>query len=84
MSTEDAINAFRDEGWTFNRFIDNSDVEGFLQEVANLDSQQFMVDIHVKDLLIFHPSTTLYNHDCCLSGYVFLQEKVIDPLLFTY
>lgn len=77
LSTDEAVNAFRDEGWIFKRFTDNDDVEGFLEMVTNLGPEEFMIDLHVRNLLIFPPGTEFFKHVAYLSGSIFLQEKVI-------
>lgn len=77
LSTSEAVEAFRDEGWILKKFVDKEDVEGFLEAVSTLGPDEFMVDMHVKDLLIFPPGTAFFKHEAYLSGTIFLQEKVI-------
>ncbi|KRT83787.1 hypothetical protein AMK59_4718 [Oryctes borbonicus] len=71
----DAIDAFRDEGWTLVRHMDTKDYNGFLDKIRNLTANQFMVDFHLPELLIFPPNTEFHAHDSYKSGRVILQDK---------
>lgn len=73
---EESVNAFRDEGWTLVRFTEKDNYEGFLDKVSSLGAEEFMVDLHVKDLLIFPPKTEFYKHSAYKEGLLMLQDKV--------
>lgn len=75
-SVEEAINAFRDEGWTFIRYTEKDNYEGFLEKVSALGEGEFMVDLHIKDLLIFPPKTEFFKHNAYKEGLIMLQDKV--------
>lgn len=76
QSVEEAINNFRDEGWTFVRYTEKDDYKGFIQKVSSLAPEEFMVDLHVKELLIFPPKTEFHNHNAYKEGFIMLQDKV--------
>lgn len=78
VSTNDAVDAFCDDGWQLVRFPDKNDLEGFLDKVISLGRQEFLIDIHVDDLLIFPQHTEFYRHSSYISGSVLLQEKVFQ------
>ncbi|GJQ75575.1 hypothetical protein Trydic_g17656 [Trypoxylus dichotomus] len=75
ISIDDAINGFRDEGWTLVRHMDSKDYSGFLDKICNLTKDQFMIDIHIPELLIFPPNTEFYAHNAYKTGYIVLQDK---------
>lgn len=72
---EDIINLFRDEGWTFLRHFEDNNYETFLSKVSSLEPNEFMLDIHVKELLIFPPKTELFNCPCYKDGRIMIQDK---------
>lgn len=80
MTVQDAVDGFRDEGWNFVRFTDTKDYNGFLRTVASLGPEDFMVDIHIKELLLFPPNTQFYRHEAYKNGSISLQDKVRCPL----
>ncbi|CAG9861893.1 unnamed protein product [Phyllotreta striolata] len=71
----DAIDTFRDEGWALNKFLDKTDYNGFLEKIVTLNEQEFMVDIHIPNLLVFPSKTTFYNHEAYKNGSMVLQDK---------
>lgn len=75
LSVEDAINGFQDEGWKFVEYTD-TDYTMFLEKVLSLDEEEFMQDIHIKELLIFPPKTEFYRHPAYKDGQILLQDKV--------
>nr|XP_022903667.1 uncharacterized protein LOC111415987 [Onthophagus taurus] len=75
MSVNEAVDRFRDDGWILVNFMDTKNYDGFLDKVANLQPDQFMVDIHIKELLIFPPNTEFHNHKAYKDGLIFLQDK---------
>ncbi|KAK9891044.1 hypothetical protein WA026_013372 [Henosepilachna vigintioctopunctata] len=75
ISVEEAVNNFRDEGWTLVKYFNDSDYDGFLEKLSNLESNEFMIDIHIPELLIFPPKTEFYNHEAYKSKMVVLQDK---------
>lgn len=75
ISINEAVDAFRDEGWILVRCFDNQDYDGFLDKISNLEEGEFMVDIHIPYLLIFPPKTEFYNHSAYRNGIIALQDK---------
>lgn len=76
LSAEDSIDAFRDEGRTLIRFTEKDNYKGFLEKVSSLEEGQFMVDLHLKTLLIFPPRTEFFMHNAYKDGFIMLQDKV--------
>lgn len=76
ITVQEAVDGFRDEGWNLVRFTDAQDYEGFLNKVTSLGEDEFMVDIHVKELLLFPPNTQFYQHNAYKDGSILLQDKV--------
>lgn len=77
ISVNEVVDIFRDDGWSLIRCGDGSDYAVFLATSASLGEDQFMIDIHVKDLLLFSPGTQFYEHKLYKSGCIVLQDKVI-------
>lgn len=75
VTLEEALNCFRDEGWQFLPF-NNNNYEEFLNQCNALEEGQFMIDMHIKELLIFSPKTEFYNHQAYKWGSIILQDKV--------
>lgn len=72
-----AIDGFKKEGWNFVRYTDKQNYKEFLETVNSLGPEDFMLDIHVDDLLIFHPNTKFFNHAAYKNKQIILQAKVI-------
>ncbi|XP_065156024.1 28S rRNA (cytosine-C(5))-methyltransferase [Atheta coriaria] len=74
LAVNEAVDAFRDEGWILRRYMGDNYQE-FLEQVNNLSESEFMVDLHVDDLLIFPPRTQFYKHVAYKCGEIILQDK---------
>jgi putative methyltransferase len=72
-----ALKIFCDEGW---KQVDYSrkaeDYASFLHRVASLADNEFIQDLHIKELLIFPNKAEFYNHPLYLEGCIILQDKV--------
>lgn len=79
LTINEAIDKFRDEGWTFARYVNKKDYSTFLEKAINLQQEEFMNDIHIKELLLFPPNTQFYQHDLYKTGHILLQDKVNNP-----
>lgn len=75
ITVEDAIDIFRDEGWTLVQNFDKS-YDNFIKRISTLSENEFMVDIHIAELLIFPPNTEFYAHQGYRNGFIILQDKV--------
>lgn len=76
-SVNEAIENFCEEGWSFTKFLDKKNYQGFLEKVLELQENEFMPDIHIPDLLIFPCKTQFYRHPAYKNGSIILQDKVI-------
>lgn len=76
MTVEDAVENFRNEGWSLLRCGDGSDYSAFLATSACLGEEQFMIDTLVKDLLIFPSDSQFYGHKLYKNSCFVLQDKV--------
>lgn len=76
ITTDEAIQNFQDEDWVLTKFLDKNDYDGFLQKISSLEESEFMVDIHIPNLLIFPPKTEFHNHPAYNKGSILLQDKV--------
>lgn len=74
-TVEEIIDKFRDEGWTFVRHFDDKNYDNFLTKVKNLASDEFMLDLHVKELLVFPPKTEFYFYPFYKNGAITIQDK---------
>lgn len=83
LPTEEAIQKFQDEEWILSKFLDKNDYEGFLKKISILEEGEFIVDIHIPDLLIFPPRTEFHNHPAYQKGSILLQDKVRFDIYFT-
>ncbi|GLV35856.1 Nop2/Sun-like domain containing protein 5 [Carabus blaptoides fortunei] len=83
LQIADAIEIFRNEGWTLLKCGDNSDYAAFLATVSALSEDQFIIDIHVKEVLVFPPNTEFYQHYLYINGSLILQDKAscLAPIL---
>jgi len=73
-TVEEAINEFRDEGWKLVHFT-GKNYDEFLSKVATLEWDEFMIDLHVKEILLFPAGTAFYNHRAYKAGSIVLQDK---------
>lgn len=62
------------EGWRWEE-QDFSSYDDFLDCVQNLDTDSYMVDYHMKDLLVFPPNTPFWNDSLYRKGAIILQDK---------
>lgn len=76
ISVNEAVEGFRDEGWILARCTEGT-YEAFLERVSNLGPEEFMTDMHIKELLLFPPNTQFYQHGAYKNGSILLQDKVI-------
>lgn len=76
LSVNDAVDIFRDDGWSLVRCGDGSDYAAFLATSVSLGEDQFMVDTLIKDLLLFPPASQFYNYKLYKNGSFVLQDKV--------
>lgn len=72
---ENAINGFQDEGWVYTENFYDCYTE-YLLAINNLQKDQFTLDFHLKDMLVFPPGTHFYTHPCYVDGSIILQDKV--------
>lgn len=78
ISVDDALEKLQKA--EFN-YIDNSEIksqEMFNETVQNLQQWDFFVDIHVPELLVFHPRVDLHNLDLIKEKALIMQDKVSD------
>lgn len=77
MTMPEAIAACEADGWILmeRTFVD---YQGYLAAVRNLEENQFLIDFHVKELMVF-PSTsaTYWHRNIFVAEHKFiLQDKV--------
>lgn len=73
-TVDEIIALFQNDGWTFTGHFDGS-YEEFLSKVSSLTPEEFMVDLHVKNLLIFPPKTEFYRYPFYKDGRIMIQDK---------
>lgn len=78
ISREDALTAFRQDGWMEVEYPDKITYDEFIQSVKDLKDEQFIKDLHVKNLYIFPPSSKGYwaKHYMVRECQLLLQDKV--------
>lgn len=74
-TVEEIINIFRDEGWTFVSHFEDNNYNHFLSKLSSLGPEEFMLDLHVNNLLIFPPKTEFYLYQCYKDGRIMIQDK---------
>ncbi|XP_056633844.1 28S rRNA (cytosine-C(5))-methyltransferase [Diorhabda sublineata] len=74
-SLNEAIEGFRDEGWILSQYLDKSNYEGYLEKIKSLNNDEFVIDIHVSNLLVFPSGTEFYKHPAYKNGTIILQDK---------
>lgn len=72
---DEIIKELRQEGWIFVPFH-HGDYKQFLEKIANLGEDEFMKDLHVKDLLVFATGTEFHQHPLYRNSTLILQDKV--------
>ncbi|QQP35232.1 Putative methyltransferase NSUN5like, partial [Caligus rogercresseyi] len=76
MSAEAAVEHFVEvDGLKYLEIPSDISYEEFLSKVKRLRPNEFMCDLHVDNLLIFHPNTAFYSHELYLNGSIILQDK---------
>jgi putative methyltransferase len=68
---------FCDEDWKqvcYDRKAE--DYSSFLHRVTSLEMDEFIRDVHIKELLIFPNKTEFYKHPLYVEGSIILQDKV--------
>lgn len=76
LTVQEAIDGFRDEGWTLVRHGSDWTYTDFLKAVLELQPEHFLLDFHVPELLVFPPDTQFHNYQCYTQGHIVLQDKV--------
>ncbi|KAB0795355.1 hypothetical protein PPYR_12194 [Photinus pyralis] len=74
LTVDEAIDGFTNEGWEFVEHA-GDDYSTFVEQTTSLHSGQFMLDLHIKELLIFSDKAELYNHETFKCKSIFLQDK---------
>ncbi|KAF2905767.1 hypothetical protein ILUMI_00410 [Ignelater luminosus] len=74
ITLQEAIDAFREEGWALTRYSSES-YDDYIAKSSSLGSEEFIIDIHIKELLLFSSNTKFYNHKAYKDGYILLQDK---------
>lgn len=74
-TVDEIINLFRDDGWIFVRHFEDKNYESFLSRVASLTPEEFMLDLHVKELLVFPPKSEFHFYPFYQDGRVVIQDK---------
>jgi 16S rRNA C967 or C1407 C5-methylase (RsmB/RsmF family) len=72
-----AMKIFSDEGWKqvyYSRKAE--DYSSFLHRIASLANDEFIQDLHIKDLFIFPNKTEFFKHPLYIGGSIILQDKV--------
>jgi putative methyltransferase len=68
---------FYDEDWKqvcYDRKAE--DYSSFLHRVTSLARDEFIQDLHIKELFIFPNKTEFYRHPLYIGGSIILQDKV--------
>lgn len=76
ITVEDCVDAFRDDGWILVRPNQLKSYADFLTKASALEPDEFMIDMHVKELLLFSHSAQFYRHNAYRNGLIMLQDKV--------
>ncbi|XP_026475959.1 LOW QUALITY PROTEIN: probable 28S rRNA (cytosine-C(5))-methyltransferase, partial [Ctenocephalides felis] len=75
LTMQEAIDGFRDEGWTLIRHNIDWTYRDFLKVVLELPAEHFIPDFHIPELLVFPPDTQFHDYQCYLQGHIVLQDK---------
>lgn len=68
---------FCDEDWKqvcYDRKAE--DYSSFLHRVTSLEMDEFIQDLHIKELFIFPYKTEFYRHPLYTGGSIIMQDKV--------
>ncbi|XP_060703724.1 probable 28S rRNA (cytosine-C(5))-methyltransferase [Hemiscyllium ocellatum] len=68
-NTEDVIDYFKREGYTYLGQATS------IADLRQIDRKQFISDLHLSELLAFHPKTDLHEHFLYTAGHIILQDK---------
>ncbi|KAK5645497.1 hypothetical protein RI129_006797 [Pyrocoelia pectoralis] len=74
LTIDEAIDCFVNEGWEFVKQR-SDDYNTFIKQISSLENCQFMLDLHIRELLIFSHKTEFYNHWAYKDKSIFLQDK---------
>ncbi|KAF5303838.1 hypothetical protein FQR65_LT08095 [Abscondita terminalis] len=74
ISLDEAVNGFCNEGWELVNFKGET-YDDFITTVNALKKNQFMIDVHIKELFVFPPRTQFHNHDAYRCKSIILQDK---------
>nr|ACO12754.1 methyltransferase NSUN5 [Lepeophtheirus salmonis] len=76
ISFDDALKHFVEmDGLNYLEYDQDTKYQDFLEKVRLLEPYEFMCDLHVDNLLVFHPKTAFYSHELYLNGSIILQDK---------
>ncbi|XP_005178030.1 28S rRNA (cytosine-C(5))-methyltransferase [Musca domestica] len=77
LSVDEAHEFLASEEWRKKEYTPFENYDDFLKAVQELQEDEYMVDMHVDDLLIFHPKNKHYwaNHNYTREKYFMLQDK---------
>lgn len=78
LSAEDAHAMLANEEWRKKEYPPFENYDDFLKAIKELEEDEYMLDMHVDDLLIFHPKKKHYwaNHPYTEERQFLLQDKV--------
>lgn len=78
LSRADAIEQFTKDGYVEVSTVDCKTYDAYLEIVRNLDTLEYVSDIHVKNLFVFAPQSKRFwaFHDLVKESKVILQDKV--------
>ncbi|KAI8991385.1 S-adenosyl-L-methionine-dependent methyltransferase [Mycotypha africana] len=65
-TVEKAVESFQKEGYLLVEYP---------EDLRNLKTNEFCLDRHLRDMLVFHPRTDFHAHALYLSGDIILQDK---------
>ncbi|XP_048413242.1 probable 28S rRNA (cytosine-C(5))-methyltransferase [Stegostoma tigrinum] len=68
-NTEDVIDYFKREGYTYLGQATS------IADLRQLDQKQFISDLHLSELLVFHSKINLHEHFLYTAGHIILQDK---------
>lgn len=73
---ESVINAFNNEGW--EQLQKGDSYQDYLNQLRNLEpnSQLFLQDFHISEVLVFPPGTELHEHELYKNGSFYFMDKV--------
>ncbi|XP_061388265.1 28S rRNA (cytosine-C(5))-methyltransferase [Musca vetustissima] len=77
LSIEEAHEFLASEEWRKKEYPPFENYDDFLKAIKELQEDEYMIDMHIDDLLIFHPKQKHYwaNHSYARDNYFMLQDK---------